>query len=302
MNIFKYLSYKSIMIRDKVKKIKQLIYYKNINKKYTRNPITPWAFIRVKNEIETIEQCLNSILPVIKKGVIGYHKLSDNEIDDGTEKFILEFCKNNRGYIPYKYEYEVIPANDKRYLNFKKVNKENRLDSFYNAVLQQIPKNEWIIKIDCDHIYDTEKLKKLMYLPQNIEEVILFSRFNLHYFNKELYVIRDDYLRNPGDHWLIYNNNLFFDFKIQEKNRKLYAWEQLNLKEKIKKKEIKLYNTDLFNWHFPFIKSSRNIDESNLIEFDRFKFKWWEVFLYKISKDMYDKEKIIKYLTNKEEE
>lgn len=51
-------------------------------------PIEPWAFIRAKNEIRTIEASLNSILPAIKKGVIGYH-----DCDDGTEEFILEFCK-----------------------------------------------------------------------------------------------------------------------------------------------------------------------------------------------------------------
>lgn len=49
--------------------------YRPLSKKYRENPVEPWAFIRVFNEITTIEECLNSIKPVIKKGVIGYHEL-----------------------------------------------------------------------------------------------------------------------------------------------------------------------------------------------------------------------------------
>lgn len=279
--------------------LRRIIFYRNIEKKQREIAVEPWAFIRVKNEIKTIEQCLNSISSVIKKGVIGYHILSEGEVDDGTEKFILEFCKKNKGYIAFKYEHEVIPADDKRYLNSFNIKKENRLDSFYNAVLEKIPQNEWLIKIDCDHIYDTEKLKKIMYLPKSNKDVISFSRFNLHYSDNKLYVLKDDYIRDPVDHWLVYNNNLLFNFISGEKNGKFYAWEQLNLREKRKKNEIKIYFTNLFNWHFPFIKNSRNIEKSKLIEFENFKFKWWEILIYHISKDMCDQEKIMKYLNKK---
>lgn len=75
------------LILENLKKLKYLFYYKKIDKKYRKVPVEPWAFIRVKNENETIEQCLNSILPVIRKGVIGYQKLSKNEADSG-------FCKS----------------------------------------------------------------------------------------------------------------------------------------------------------------------------------------------------------------
>ena len=73
-------------------------------------PIEPWAFIRVKNEIITIDSCLKSILPAIKKGVIGY-----NDCDDGTEEYILEFCKQNPGFIPVKYPYSVYPPSHEIY-------------------------------------------------------------------------------------------------------------------------------------------------------------------------------------------
>lgn len=123
------------------------------------NPIEPWAFIRVKNEIRTIEASLNSILPVIKKGVIGY-----NDCTDGTEEFILEFCKKNKGFIPCKYPYSVYPPSHEAY----KVEgeEEKKLAAYYNYVLSKIPKNEWIMKVDCDHIYDAEKLKKVFSLAK----------------------------------------------------------------------------------------------------------------------------------------
>ena len=35
-----------------------------------RKPIRPYAFIRVHNEIKTIDACLKSILPVVEGGVI----------------------------------------------------------------------------------------------------------------------------------------------------------------------------------------------------------------------------------------
>lgn len=79
------------------KKIRQLKKrykrYRRLGKKYRIVPVEPWAFIRVKNEIKTLKACLESIKPVIKKGVIAYHKLSENEFDDGTESYITEFCK-----------------------------------------------------------------------------------------------------------------------------------------------------------------------------------------------------------------
>ncbi|MEH1738767.1 hypothetical protein V6948_01065 [Fusobacterium varium] len=61
---------------------------KEADKYCVGEPVESWAFIKVRNEIGTIDSCLKSILPVIKKGVIGY-----KDCDDGTEEYILEFCK-----------------------------------------------------------------------------------------------------------------------------------------------------------------------------------------------------------------
>lgn len=141
-----------------------------------------------------------------------------------------------------------------------------------------------------------------MYLPKEENDVVSFSRFNLHYMNNELYVLKNNCIVDPGDHWLIKNKDIFFDFKVNNKNGKFYAWEQINLMDKIKKKEVNFYHTDLFNWHFPFLKNSRTISKENLIEFKKFKFTYFDKLFYHISKDMYDINKILNYLNNVKEE
>lgn len=66
-----------------------------------KSPLNPWAFIRVKNEAITLKASLESILPAIQRGVIGY-----NDCTDGSEEIILEFCKQYPSFIPIKYPYE----------------------------------------------------------------------------------------------------------------------------------------------------------------------------------------------------
>lgn len=268
--------------------------YLAIDKKRREVPVEPWAFIRVKNEIATLDACLKSILPVIKKGVIGYHKLNPNEKDDGTEEYIKNFCRENPGFILYKHDYEVIPACDERYKNLEDISDENTLAGYYNAVLSQIPKGEWLIKIDCDHIYDSEKLRQLMYLPKMDNDVISISRFNLHYENDKLYVLKNRAVINPKDHWLIKNDDFKFFMDCGYENGNFYAWEQSNLKEKIRKNRINMYDTNLINWHFPNVKASRHDYKEPMIQFDQFKLSYFKrKFIYYVDNDMLDEERIL---------
>lgn len=73
-----------------------------------RMPIKPYAFIRVHNEIATIDTCMKSILPAVKGGVIGFHH-SDEE-DDGTRDYVLAFCKKYPQFVPVEYPHKVIGA------------------------------------------------------------------------------------------------------------------------------------------------------------------------------------------------
>lgn len=251
--------------------------------KEKENPIEPWAFIRVKNEIRTIEASLNSILPVIKKGVIGY-----NDCTDGSEEFILEFCKRNKGFIACKYPYEVYPPSHEAYK--KEGEEERKLAAYYNWVLSKIPKNEWIIKIDCDHIYDTKKLKKVLSIPQSSNDCVILSRLNLHYLNGKLYTFKNEKeLIESKDHWIINNHDLHFvNYSGFTSEGKYLACETLDIKNR------NLIVTDLINWHFPAIKKQREMNDlERLNPFSEYLKKYPR---YKITEDMLDEKRIIKKL------
>ena len=227
---------------------------KNPNLKRRQEPVEPYAFIRIKNEISTIETSLNSILPAINKGVIAF-----NECDDGSEEYIMKFCELHPGFIPYKYPYSLFPLNDAR--NGLSGNDEHKIHTYYNKALELIPKGEWLVKIDIDQIYNAEKLKKMFYLPKDDNDVVILSRFNLHYDkNGEIFFIKNAPMLIATDHWLIKNDNLEF----QLDNNKTSFVERL---------DISGYNiifSEFNNYHFPFIKSSRKIDYDNLEKFDAF--------------------------------
>lgn len=292
--------------RDEMRKnlLIKRIGVKDIDKYCTGIPIEPWAFIRVKNEIITIDASLKSILPVIKKGVIGY-----NDCDDGTEEYILEFCRQNPGFIPVKYPYSVYPASHDIYKK-EGVEEEKKLAAYYNYVLSYIPKEEWIIKIDCDHIYDSEKLRKLMYLPKKENDYVVISRLNLHVVDKKVYIITRNPLLEDRDHFIVKNRGLFFKniswYYKKEGNEYFVACEGL-FKDGINvvsSKSEKYYNfiySEVNNYHFPMVKTWRKnlfdyIKEKNLYSFKEYKNS---IFSNKninniIDKKMLDEEKILK--------
>lgn len=224
------------------------------NTKNRKKPVEPWAFIRVKNEIKTLEACLNSILPAIKKGVIAF-----NDCDDGTEEYILEFCKLHTGFIPYKSPYTIFPLNDPR--NFEEGHNESKINEYYNAALNIIPKNEWLIKIDADQTYEADKLKKMFYLPRDEDDMIVFGILNLHYDGKNIYTMEySPYLINP-DHWLIFNKNLHFDLNEDKKHNLVV--EHLDVSKR------NVIFSEVCSYHFPLIKRIKN-DYNNLIAFEDF--------------------------------
>lgn len=270
-----------IFIKDKEKREewKKNIIYKRIgvNKidRYCegKKPIEPWAFIRAKNEIITIDSCLKSILPIIKKGVIGY-----NDCDDGTEEYILEFCKQNPGFIPVKYPYSVYPPNHKIYKK-EEVALERKLAAYYNYVLSYIPQNEWLIKIDCDHVFESNKLKKLLYLPQKDNDFIILSRLNIHILKNKVYTIKNSSFVETSDFFIVKNNNLEFKNKIfdkgnDKKNIGFKACEVIGKKDSknIDLNEYNLIYGELTNYHFPRVKKWReNSSDIELISLEEYR-------------------------------
>lgn len=242
------------------------------NSSNPKSPLNPWAYVRVKNEARTLRASLDSILPAIQRGVIGY-----NDCDDGSEEIILEFCKTYPSFIPAKYPYKVQIHNPK--------NEENKLYHYYNFVLSFIPKNEWFIKIDVDHLYDAKKLYKSFYLPKNKWDMVNYTRINLQVVESEVRVIQNwdkSYLLEIGDQKLCCNNACMFFERIdrrgdiynaptalqKEQMKDYHSYEALRLFAKFKDNQVredwlfveycmKRIKGELVQFHFPFIKQSR---------------------------------------------
>ncbi len=113
------------------------------------------AYLRVKDEINTIEATLNSIDGLFDHIVI----IHSNEPDDGSVAFMKKWCRQRIYCEIHEYPYAVIPAYDIRYRNGE-ASPRNRLSAYYNFGLQFFEPTEWIVKIDADQVYIRSQLKK----------------------------------------------------------------------------------------------------------------------------------------------
>ncbi|MFA4805840.1 beta-1,4-N-acetylgalactosamyltransferase [Helicobacter pylori] len=240
-----------------------------------KSPLNPWAFIRVKNEIVTLEESLFSMLPAVQRGVIGF-----NDCDDGSKEVVLEFCKKFPSFIPISYPYEVILKDCPSLWH--------QLYHYSNYTLSFIPKNEWVIKIDCDHIYDAKKLYESFYIPKIIKEVVMYSRINFVVQDFEVFVRNDGdfgFLDAWGDQWLLYND--CEPFEIWHYNDESYEVLKLKDKHHIKDKE-------LMQWHFPLAKKRRNaIVYDDLIPLKEFKKRHADLIGTRIEESMLDEKRIL---------
>lgn len=181
-----------------------------------------------------------SILPAIQRGVIGY-----NDCDDGSEEIILEFCEKFPSFIPVKYPHYIDFANPQ--------SEENKLYMYYAYVLKVVPKYEWLVKIDVDHIYEARKLFKSFYLAQKVWDMVLHSRINFLADENRVRIQSSCTEVYEGDHWLI--NNFGLKFEI--------LYDRI---EQLIPHTNHLISTELPSWHFPYQKDSRKIDAQ--------KFQW----------------------------
>ncbi|MGX3010946.1 beta-1,4-N-acetylgalactosaminyltransferase [Helicobacter sp. 23-1044] len=212
------------------------------------SPRNPWAYIRVKNEAHTLESSLYSILPAFQRGVIGY-----NDCDDGSEEIILNFCAKFPSFIPAKYPHSVDIYTPKR--------KENKLYAYYNYVLSVIPKGQWLIKIDCDHIYLPDKVYKSFYLPQNAWDMLILNLLNVYYDGKEILIDkRTQKSRAQGDFIMLKNINLTFKQTMQR-------WgveNKIGYFETPKPHTNRKITHELTQLHFPYQKDVRKFVAQNI--------------------------------------
>ncbi|WP_297810730.1 beta-1,4-N-acetylgalactosaminyltransferase [uncultured Helicobacter sp.] len=242
------------------------------NSSNPKSPLNPWAYIRVKNEARTLRASLDSILPAIQRGVIGY-----NDCDDGSEEIILEFCKSYPSFIPAKYPYNVQIHNPTK--------EENKLYNYYNFVLSFIPKGEWFIKIDVDHLYDAKNLYKSFYLPRNKWDVLALSRIDFFVKDNQIYVAnthtRGIYQR-AGDQKMLRSGRMKFFERIVTQNKNFGKFhhsfiinnptqEQKSLMSKgydsyegnFSSPYEKVFRSEFCNYHFPNVKHRRQLANPN---------------------------------------
>lgn len=217
------------------------------------SPLLPWAYIRVKNEAHTLKASLLSMLPAIGRGVIGY-----NDCDDGSEEIILEFCANFPSFIPVKYPYSVDIYHPK--------SEKNKLYAYCNYVLSVIPKGEWLLKIDIDHIYLADKLYKSFYFIQKPWDMLIFRMLNLHIHNNKVLISKDSLASHiQGDFVMLKNISVHFK-EVYE------AWNGIDDRrgyfETIKPHTNFAIIGELHNFHFPYLKDGRKAkaDEIEWIE------------------------------------
>jgi len=136
--------------------------------------------LRVKNEINTIEACLNSIDGVFDRIVI----IHSNEKDDGSVAFMNAWCEKRPSCEIHGYPHAVIPSHDKRYKG--SVPYENTLAAYNQFGLQFFSPNEWVVKIDADQVYLTERLKEfvtMIKLPENDGKRFSLKGYNTFPYN-----------------------------------------------------------------------------------------------------------------------
>lgn len=264
--------------RNKLKCLAHAIPYWERDYFNTQKAVEPWAFLRVHNELKMIQKSLPNIAQVIHKGVIATHGSTD-----GTDEYVKDFCKKNKGFIFYQYPYPVIPAHDKRYQ--QSVPYENTLAAYYNAVLELIPKNEWLIKIDADMICFPNLLERTFHMMQSDTDCISYSRLNLVRTSSNQWKIFS--YQRPGDHWLIKNNNLKFI------NKSFLSKDGFRAYEILLKNRVRTISPECVWLHFPYEKEWRNNYQNfhlSLYDIDTFlnSIPAWE-----IDKNYFNKENIL---------
>jgi hypothetical protein len=153
-----------------------------------------------------------------------------NDCTDGSEEIILDFCKKNPGFIPARFD------------DFNKFPNEkwgSRITRLYNFALSFIPKNEWLVKIDADHVYAADKLKKSFSLPQFEDDIVVLPKIQLHWDGKELSFLKNRPFSFSRDHYLIFNDE------------SLHFFTMLRNVERIDRDTRRCITAEFTNWHFP---------------------------------------------------
>ena len=214
------------------------------------------AFLRVKDEIKTIEACLNSIDGVFDRIVI----IHSNEKDDGSVAFMNEWCSKRKECEIHEYPFAVVPSHDQRYVQ-KTVPYENTLAAYYNFGLQLFEPEEWVVKIDGDQVYVKKNLMQFVQKVRqsvNDDDIYLMKGYNSLVWNGKLVLVKKDPINGKyRDCFAIKRKNLN-DFKqckywecyvLQNRSPRVYIpspgilW--FHFKKEMKRGVVKIQNDNL---------------------------------------------------------
>lgn len=212
------------------------------------------AYIRVKNEIKTIEACLNSIDGVFDKIVI----IHSHEKDDGSIAFMNKWCQERKYCEIHEYPYDVIPSHDARYKH--DVNHKNTFAAYYNFGLQFFQPEEWVVKIDADQVYIKPKLEEFLQQfkngTANSHKIYGLTGYNTFVLKDQLIKYRNLEINGGSGSFIIKRKNIlhFKQHKYYEvlETNKTYALSsppvwfhfQKNLKSNGKIRELSEVNTE----------------------------------------------------------
>ena len=198
------------------------------------------AYLRVKDEIKTIEACLNSIDGVFDRIVI----IHSNEKDDGSVAFMQKWCAQRSECEIHEYPFAVIPSHDRQYVR-KQVSYENTLAAYNNFGLRLFEPEEWVVKIDADQVYIKKNLINFVQKVRqsvNDNEIYLMEGYNSLPWHGKLVLLKEyPIIGIYRDHFAIKRKNLD-DFK------QCKFWECYVLKNRLSR--IYVPATDILWFHF----------------------------------------------------
>ncbi|MFC3848397.1 hypothetical protein ACFOPX_07730 [Helicobacter baculiformis] len=152
-----------------------------------------------------------------------------------------------------------------------------------------IPKDEWVIKIDVDHIYDAKKFYKSFYDILHSYEALSCPRINFRVQGRQIYIQQSANLQMvfSGDQLCFCNTDVRFV--------PLPRGERLIEKLHFDRPVTLVRDLELAQWHFPYVRTSRHAvaDHLKWITLEEFKEHYANHIGIKIDPDMLDAERIL---------
>lgn len=165
-----------------------------------------YAFIRIKNEIGTIDPFFRNLKQLFNCGVIGYDPES---YGDGSGEYIDNFIRQNS---TFKSAFYPFPVN-RPYGVKDEIEVQNRLDTYYNHVLSKIPTDSWFLKVDADHYYDPDLMQvTLSYFDQSSIKAYRIILLNVAVYNGKIYVTRQQPFTGVDHCIWKKTDDLYFDY------------------------------------------------------------------------------------------